>query len=198
MLFSYHLLYFCTALSLIIMLSSHYHHHKSKTFSQLTQCPFTGTLLLFSLPVGSGKGRHHTCITNQNTIVLLNPFENKLKLMVEYVYEMHRGWSLILDDRPIFFHHRWICDIAVRDDITTHKLCILLACPNITLAVEWDVKPQFWHQLIFSKDRIIQVSTAQECSGLILVSSGCTTSLFTRDKSLVLLVYPSCFQQDQS
>ena len=47
MLFSYHLLYFCTALSPIIMLSSHYHHHKSKTFSQLTQCPFTGTLLLF-------------------------------------------------------------------------------------------------------------------------------------------------------
>ena len=46
MLFSYHLLYFCTALSLIIMLSSHYHHHKSKTFSQLSQCPFTGTLLL--------------------------------------------------------------------------------------------------------------------------------------------------------
>ena len=49
MLFSYHLLYFCTALSLIIMLSSHYHHHKSKTFSQLTQCPFTGTLLLLLL-----------------------------------------------------------------------------------------------------------------------------------------------------
>ena len=48
MLFSYHLLYFCTALSLIIMLSSHYHHHKSKTFSQLTQCPFTGTLLLLT------------------------------------------------------------------------------------------------------------------------------------------------------
>ena len=51
MLFSYHLLYFCTALSLIIMLSSHYHHHKSKTFSQLTQCPFTGTLLLFQFKV---------------------------------------------------------------------------------------------------------------------------------------------------
>ena len=48
MLFNYHLLYFCTALSLIIMLSSHYHLHKSKTLSQLTQCPFTGTLLLFS------------------------------------------------------------------------------------------------------------------------------------------------------
>ena len=31
------------------MLSSHYHHHKSKTFSQLTQCPFTGTLLLFKI-----------------------------------------------------------------------------------------------------------------------------------------------------
>ena len=53
MLFSYHLLYFCTALSLIIMLSSHYHHHKSKTFSQLTQCPFTGTLLLFLIIVHS-------------------------------------------------------------------------------------------------------------------------------------------------
>ena len=37
------------------MLSSHYHHHKSKTFSQLTQCPFTGTLLLF--PVSSVKER---------------------------------------------------------------------------------------------------------------------------------------------
>ena len=49
MLFSYHLLYFCTGLFLIIMLSSHYHHHKSKTFSQLTQCPFTGTLLLFTV-----------------------------------------------------------------------------------------------------------------------------------------------------
>ena len=47
MLFNYHLLYFCTALSLIIMLSSHYHLHKSKTLSQLTQCPFMGTLLLF-------------------------------------------------------------------------------------------------------------------------------------------------------
>ena len=47
MLFNYHLLYFCTALSLIIMLSSHYYLHKSKALSQLTQCPFTGTLLLF-------------------------------------------------------------------------------------------------------------------------------------------------------
>ena len=46
MLFSYHLLYFRIALSLILMLSSHYYLHKSKTLSQLTQCPFTGTLLL--------------------------------------------------------------------------------------------------------------------------------------------------------
>ena len=45
LLFSYHLLYFCTALFLIIILSSN-HLHKSKTLSQLTQCPFTGTLLL--------------------------------------------------------------------------------------------------------------------------------------------------------
>ena len=36
------------------MLSSHYHHHKSKTFSQLTQCPFTGTLLLFQVMVKMG------------------------------------------------------------------------------------------------------------------------------------------------
>ena len=48
MLFNYHLLYFCTALSLIIMLSSHYYLHKSKTLSQLTQCLFTGTLLLLT------------------------------------------------------------------------------------------------------------------------------------------------------
>ena len=33
MLFIYHLLYFCTALSLIIMLSSHYHLHKTKTLA---------------------------------------------------------------------------------------------------------------------------------------------------------------------
>ena len=51
MLFNYHLLYFCTALSLIIMLSSHYYLHKSKTLSQLTQCLFRGTLLLFSYHV---------------------------------------------------------------------------------------------------------------------------------------------------
>ena len=53
MLLNYHLLYFCTALSLIIMLSSHYYLYKSKTLSQLTQCPFTGTLLLLSVPQGT-------------------------------------------------------------------------------------------------------------------------------------------------
>ena len=62
MLFNYHLLYFCTAFSLIIMLSSHYHLHKSKTLGQLTQRPFTGTLLLFF------------DISNQNTIFLLGRF----------------------------------------------------------------------------------------------------------------------------
>ena len=54
MLFNYHLLYFCTALSLIIMLSSHYYLHKSKTLSQLTQCPrsqaLSSCLLLFGVP----------------------------------------------------------------------------------------------------------------------------------------------------
>ena len=58
MLFNSHLLYFCTALSLIIMLSSHYYLHKSKTISQLTQCPFTGTLLLF---VNCNIFKFHNC-----------------------------------------------------------------------------------------------------------------------------------------
>ena len=58
MLFNYHLLYFCTALSLIIMLSSHYHLHKSKTLIQLTQCPFTGTLLLFPKHIRLSFHRH--------------------------------------------------------------------------------------------------------------------------------------------
>ena len=70
--FNYHLLYFCTALSLIIMLSSHYYLHKSKTLSQLTQCPFTGTLLLFitgynwlqSVPAGTGYTALYTCLNN--------------------------------------------------------------------------------------------------------------------------------------
>ena len=52
LLFSYHLLYFCTALFLIIILSSN-HLHKSKTLSQLTQCPFTGTLLSFDPGAGT-------------------------------------------------------------------------------------------------------------------------------------------------
>ena len=49
MLFNYHLQYFCTAFSLIIMLSSHYYLYISKSLSQLTQCLFTGTLLLFNV-----------------------------------------------------------------------------------------------------------------------------------------------------
>ena len=53
LLFNYHLLYFCTALSPIIMLSSHYYLHKSKTLSQLTQCLFTDTLLLFGILCGN-------------------------------------------------------------------------------------------------------------------------------------------------
>ena len=64
MLFNYHLLYFCTALSLIIMLSSHY-LHKSKTLSQLTQCPFTGTLLLFMYCVANFE----TCRSIANSVI---------------------------------------------------------------------------------------------------------------------------------
>ena len=42
------------------MLSSHYHHHKSKTFSQLTQCPFTGTLLFYPGVTASSLARETT------------------------------------------------------------------------------------------------------------------------------------------
>ena len=79
--FSYHLLYFCTALSLIIMLSSHYHHHKSKTFSQLTQCPFTGTLLLF---------QYH--ITHTSRIIFLL----KQSLQNVFFYRLQKLKALIL------------------------------------------------------------------------------------------------------
>ena len=74
MLFSYHLLYFCTALSLIIMLSSHYHHHKSKTFSQLTQCPFTGTLLLFILFFCQLRNFFRTCCSVTIYCISVQPF----------------------------------------------------------------------------------------------------------------------------
>ena len=76
LLFSYHLLYFCTALFLIIILSSN-HLHKSKTLSQLTQCPFTGTLLLlksFPLPKNGGHFEFSNfCQKWQNTNFLLSP-----------------------------------------------------------------------------------------------------------------------------
>ena len=42
MLFNYHLLYFCTALSLIIMLSSHYYLHKSKNTQSADTVPVHG------------------------------------------------------------------------------------------------------------------------------------------------------------
>ena len=100
MLFSYHLLYFCTALSLIIMLSSHYHHHKSKTFSQLTQCPFTGTLLLFHLSL---------IVANAcQKFTVFSPFCLAVKKYVRFSYKVllvlnsHSfGWLLT----PCFHHY---------------------------------------------------------------------------------------------
>ena len=68
MLFNYHLLYFCTALSLIIMLSSHYHLHKSKTLSELTQCPFTGSLLLFFFQTKKNRSYKYLSFKQYNTI----------------------------------------------------------------------------------------------------------------------------------
>ena len=81
MLFSYHLLYFCTALSLIIMLSSNYHHHKSKTFSQLTQCPFTGTLLLLSIMVNMVV-KNIEVINNQQKVICFSGDESILYLVL--------------------------------------------------------------------------------------------------------------------
>ena len=72
MLFNYHLRYFCTALSLIIMLSSHYHLHKSKTLSQLTQCPFTGNLLLFE--VHTHTHTHTPVIAVQEKLLTTQPY----------------------------------------------------------------------------------------------------------------------------
>ena len=80
MLFNYHLLYLCTALSLIIMLSSHYYLHKSKTLSQLTQCPFMGTLLLFINFLLINHLRKSHCIINSS---IFHSYEtNKLQLLV--------------------------------------------------------------------------------------------------------------------
>ena len=50
MLFNYHLLHFCTALSLIIMLSSHYHLHKSKNSQSADTVPVHGHFPLVYFP----------------------------------------------------------------------------------------------------------------------------------------------------
>ena len=58
------------------MLSSHYHHHKSKTFSQLTQCPFTGTLLLLDIKVAASCGimfSHTASDTSNKDNEILHP-----------------------------------------------------------------------------------------------------------------------------
>ena len=79
MLFSYHLLYFCTALFLIIILSSN-HLHKSKTLSQLTQCPFTGTLLLFpqGREIQNGDTGNHQDIPPTRGVGHVNRLQRRL------------------------------------------------------------------------------------------------------------------------
>ena len=62
----YNLHRFSDALGLVILSSNHL--HKSKTLSQLTQCPFTGTLLLFLMPHGV-QGTPHF-ITLMQTLTL--------------------------------------------------------------------------------------------------------------------------------
>ena len=53
MLFNYHLLYFLTALSLIIMLSSHYYLHKSKNTQSADTVPVHGHSPLVSLLINT-------------------------------------------------------------------------------------------------------------------------------------------------
>ena len=93
MLFSYHLLYFCTALSLIIMLSSHYHHYKSKTFSQLTQCPFTGTLLLF-----------YFTMMSKTRVILIQILNNYSIIQIFVSQGIHRViWHFLPKSFPAIF-----------------------------------------------------------------------------------------------
>ena len=106
MLFNYHLLYFCTALTLVIMLSSHYHLHKSKTLSQLTQCPFTGTLLLFfnSSLVCSSKDLFKQCFfkTRQSTsdYLLMIVLHKSPSLLTEHSTFNTETRSLLLLGHP--------------------------------------------------------------------------------------------------
>ena len=119
MLFSYHLLYFCTALFLIIMLSSHYHHHKSKTFSQLTQCPFTGTLLLFS--VSFGISFEHA-VQLPFTVFLYSPFPDNyafLSLSPSQIKNIQSADTVpVHGHSPLVFTHNSV--VAQRSCLTFH------------------------------------------------------------------------------
>ena len=80
MLFNYQLLYFCTALSLIIMLSYHYYLHKSKTLSQLTQhSPLVWVFLTMNWckPV---KNKH------SDACIYLPPYKLDVLKIVEYKF----------------------------------------------------------------------------------------------------------------
>ena len=89
------------------MLSSHYHHHKSKTFSQLTQCPFTGTLLLFFNPILKlPEGKYiKPRLQQPNTarwdnLVLKTKFRSSIQILPRSVFLLKLSGAL-MDKVPI-------------------------------------------------------------------------------------------------
>ena len=130
MLFSYHLLYFCTALSLIIMLSSHYHHHKSKTFSQLTQCPFTGTLLLLHLNNYLVTLFHNTiCRAQLFCPFLLSASEYLSNMLFSYhLLYFCTALSLIIMLSSHYHHHKSKTFSQLTQCPFTGTLLLLLYC----------------------------------------------------------------------
>ena len=103
-LFNYHLLYFCTALSLLIMLSSNYHLQKSKTLSQLTQCPFTGTLLLLIFVVVKFQTLHNKCC-NCNVFLQIFSLKNNNKvILLKNLY----AWIFSTVTLPLLPRFSWL------------------------------------------------------------------------------------------
>ena len=100
------------------MLSSHYHHHKSKTFSQLTQCPFTGTLLLLFLTqlkvVSLLKIHHVRLIFLENTSTCSTFYH--IHAFIKYLY-----YPTALKGRQsiVFTHGVWMVGQALWGE----KLC---------------------------------------------------------------------------
>ena len=78
------------------MLSSHYHHHKSKTFSQLTQCPFTGTLLLLL------ASAHFLLETTEDGFTVLGTCDNYIYILKPVDFQIiGNNWRI--DEQYLFY-----------------------------------------------------------------------------------------------